>query len=82
MTDSVIFPRGTIIKKVHSYTFEHENKEVSVVFLTYGHFQQTGTDHSCALELREDFARKLLGMDMPTPSPVIFYLLSFKSIQT
>ena len=77
MSDSVIFPRGTIINKVYSYTFEHENKEVSVVFLNYGHYQKTGRDHSCALELREDFARKLLEMDMPTPSPVTFQFLYY-----
>ena len=55
MSDSVIFPRGTIVKKVYSYTLEYENKEVSVVFLNYGDYQHTGADHSCAIELREDF---------------------------
>ena len=81
MADSGIFPRGTIIKKVYSYNFEYENKEVSVVFLNYGHYQQTGADHSCALELRNDFARQLLEMDTPTPSPVNYYqfLLNDKS---
>ena len=73
MADSGIFPRGTIIKKVYSYNFEYENKEVSVVFLNYGHYQQTGADHSCALELRNDFARQLLEIDTPTPSPVNYY---------
>ena len=73
MADSGIFPRGTIIKKVYSYNFEYENKEVSVVFLNYGHYQQTGADHSCALEMRNDFAKQLLEMDTPTPSPVKYY---------
>ena len=68
MSDSVIFPRGTIVKKVYSYTLEYENKEVSVVFLNYGDYQHTGADHSCAIELREDFARKLIEVDMSTSS--------------
>ena len=67
MTDTVILPTGTIIHKVFAFEFEHEEKQVSVVFLNYGNYERTDADHSFEAELRNNFARMLL-QQPPAPA--------------
>ena len=60
MSDAVILPNGTIMHKVYSFAFEHEDNQVVVGFLKFGECERTGADHSFSSELRRDFGRMLL----------------------